>query len=115
MSQTGSSGDPEARIERDADELEHRLDRLDDHITDAQKAAAARREEALPDEVAGDWEETRGAPGQGEDPSGAIGEHGTADGATDADATADDAADAGSDRDDPVGSRMPGHPSGGDD
>jgi hypothetical protein len=115
MTETGSGGDPEARIERDADELEHRLDKLDDHISDAQKAADARREEALPDEVAGDWEETRGAPGQGEDPSGAIGEHGTAEGATDADATADDAADASPDRDDPVGSRMPGHPSGGDD
>jgi hypothetical protein len=174
MSQTGSGGDPASNLERSADELEERLERLDDHIGDAQKAADARREEAMPaEDVAGDWEETRGAPGQGEDPEGAIGEHGTSDGATDRDATADDdapatssgddatssgddapatssgddatssgddapatssgddttasgdttggsvsisrGADGGSDREDAVGSRMPGHASGGDD
>jgi hypothetical protein len=133
MTESGQGGDPAAKLERTADELEHNLDRLDDHISDAQKAAQARREEAMPaEEVAGDWEETRGAPGQGEDPEGAIGEHGDGEGATERDATdgegdsdaatasGDDAPSAAGDdgptqRDDPVGSRMPGHPSGGDD
>ncbi|MCW2984467.1 MAG: hypothetical protein JWR63_2037 [Conexibacter sp.] len=141
MTESGQGGDPAAKLERTADELEHNLDRLDDHISDAQKAAQARREEAMPaEEVAGDWEETRGAPGQGEDPEGAIGEHGDGEGATERDATegegegdaatasGDDAGDGAGDdapsasgddaptrRDDPVGSRMPGHPSGGDD
>jgi hypothetical protein len=126
MSQTGPSDDPAAALEHDADELEHHLEKLDDHISDAQKAAAARREEAIVEDTAGDWEETRGAPGQGEDPAGAIGDHGTGDGATDADATEGGEDDSGrgdpaattdqpSDRDDEVGSRMPGHASGGDD
>jgi len=66
-----SESDPAAAMERDADELEHRLDRLDDHISDAQKAAEARREDLDP-EVAGEWENTRGTAGQGEDPEGAI-------------------------------------------
>jgi hypothetical protein len=66
-----SESDPAAAMERDADELEHRLDRLDDHISDAQKAAEARREDLDP-EVAGEWEDTRGTAGQGEDPEGAI-------------------------------------------
>jgi membrane protein involved in colicin uptake len=83
-----TESDPAAKLERTADELEHNLDRLDDHISDAHEAAQARREEALPDDVAGDWEETRGAPGQGEDPEGAVGEHGEGEGATERDATA---------------------------
>jgi hypothetical protein len=127
MSETGPNADPAASLEKEADRLEHHLEELDEHIHDAQKAAAARREEATPD-AAGDWEETRGAPGQGEDPEGAIGEHGAGEGATEADATegedADppsaatgngDPADAGGDRSDAVGSRMPGEASGGDD
>jgi hypothetical protein len=115
--------DPAADLEREADRLEHHLETLDDHIDDAKKAASARREEATPD-AAGDWEETRGAPGQGEDPAGAIGEHGTAPGATAADAdegegasgkTSDSDEAASSERSDAVGSRMPGHAAGGDD
>jgi hypothetical protein len=125
-----------ARVERDADELEHRIDQLDDHIADAEKAAAARREEAMPAEtIAGDWEETRGAPGQGEDPEGAVGEHGGGEGATERDATSggEGAGDSGGGRegdgdagggregDAPgggsrdVGSRIPGDAAGGDD
>jgi hypothetical protein len=99
------SEDPAASLEREADRLEHHLEELDEHIHDAHKAAAARREEATPD-AAGDWEEKRGAPGQGEDPEGAIGEHGEGDGATQADAT---------EGDDAAGSRIPGEPGGGDD
>jgi hypothetical protein len=63
--------DPAASLERDADELEHRLDQLDDHISEAEKAADQRREDLDP-EVAGDWEDTRGTAGQGEDPEGAV-------------------------------------------
>jgi hypothetical protein len=65
--------DPEARMQRDADELDHRIQRLDDHISDAQQAAQARREEASPGgTVAGDWEDTKGTAGQGEDAEGAV-------------------------------------------
>ena len=66
-----TESDPAANLERDADELEHRLDQLDDHIADAEKAAEKRREDLDP-EVAGDWEDTRGTAGQGEDPEGAV-------------------------------------------
>jgi hypothetical protein len=125
-----------ARVERDADELEHRIDQLDDHIADAEKAAAARREEAMPAEtIAGDWEETRGAPGQGEDPEGAVGEHGGGEGATERDAASggegagetgggrEGDGDAGGPREGgapgdgspDVGSRIPGDAAGGDD
>ncbi|HWH94731.1 MAG TPA: hypothetical protein VNT03_12800 [Baekduia sp.] len=98
--------DAAARMKRDADELEHHLHQLEDHISDAEKAAKARREEAIPAEmVAGDWEETRGAPGQGEDPEGAVGEHGAGEGATERDATTSEGA----------GGRMPGDAAGGDD
>ena len=85
MTESGSSSDPAAALEREADRLEHHLEQLGDHITDAQKSAAARREEAMPEAAAGDWEDTKGTPGQGEDPEGA------------------------------VGGRTPGHASGGDD
>jgi hypothetical protein len=67
-----TESDPATGLERDADELEHRLNELDDHISDAQKAADARREDLDP-EVAGNWDETRGTAGQGEDPEGAVG------------------------------------------
>jgi hypothetical protein len=128
MTESRPGDDIAKDLEREADKLEQHLDQLGDHISDAKKTAAARREEAIPDAI-GDYEETRGAPGQGQDPEGAIGEHGDSPGATEADATTDDAPQAsgggddakagspaaGSERTDPVGSRMPGHPSGGDD
>jgi hypothetical protein len=72
MSDSVHGQDPEAKLERSVDELEHHLNKLEDHISEAEKVAKARREETLPGEtVAGDWEETRGTPGQGEDPKGA--------------------------------------------
>ena len=123
------TGDPATDLEREADRLEHHLEQLDDHIQDAHKAAAARREEATPD-AAGDWDDTRGTPGQGEDPKGAVDETTEAK-AHDASSEGDDATDSGDadtsgsasgetsdaagERSDPVGSRMPGHASGGDD
>lgn len=67
---------PEQAIEHDADELEHRLERLGDDIDDAEKKLADRREDAgagAGEDVAGDWEdESAGAGGGGEDPSGAV-------------------------------------------
>ncbi|MDX6683970.1 MAG: hypothetical protein QOF86_98 [Baekduia sp.] len=74
MSDSVHGHDPEAKLERSADELEHDLNKLEDHISEAEKVAKARREEALlpgGETVAGDWEDTRGTPGQGEDPKGA--------------------------------------------
>jgi hypothetical protein len=73
MSETRDGSEAEQGLERTAQELDHDLHRLEHHITDAQKRADERREEAIPGEaVAGDWEETRGTPGQGEDPEGAV-------------------------------------------
>jgi septal ring factor EnvC (AmiA/AmiB activator) len=91
MTERRPGDDVAEHMEREADKLEHHIHRLEDHTSDAEKAAAARREEAMPGEtVAGDWEETRGAPGQGEDPEGAVGEHGADEGATERDATSGD-------------------------
>jgi hypothetical protein len=90
MSETRQGGGPEQRLEHTADELDHDLQRLGDHISDARRQAEERREEANPAEaVAGDWEETRGAPGQGEDPEGAVPDR-TPEGATTEDANPDD-------------------------
>ena len=111
------TGDPETDLEREADRLEHHLEQLDDHIQDAHKAAAARREEATPD-AAGDWDDTRGTPGQGEDPKGAVDETSDAKDSGDAEAggsASDESSDAAGERTDPVGSRMPGEASGGSD
>jgi hypothetical protein len=44
-----SESDPAAGLEHDADELEHRLDELGDHISDAEKAAEKRREDLDPE------------------------------------------------------------------
>jgi hypothetical protein len=141
MTESGSSSDPAAALEREADRLEHHLEQLGDHITDAQKSAATTREQATPEKAAGDWKDTKGTPGQGEDPEGAVDDatagEATASASDDAgdsasgddapaaksDAAAGDAAsdtpsasgDSAPERDDPVGSRMPGHASGGDD
>jgi hypothetical protein len=71
MSETPGPGRPES-LEHTADELEERLDRLEEHLSEAEEKAEERREEAAPGTgVAGDWEDTRGTPGQGEDPEGA--------------------------------------------
>jgi hypothetical protein len=72
MSENRPGDDPAAQLEHDAAELDERLTRLEGHISDAEKAADARREEAAPgEEVVGDWEDTKGTAGQGEDPEGA--------------------------------------------
>jgi len=55
-----SSTTPEHGPERTGDELEDRLERLDDHIGDAKQRLEARREEADPlEKTAGDWEDTQ--------------------------------------------------------
>ena len=60
--------DPEQDLERSGDELEERIDRLDEHIGEAKQEAKARAEDEDPFEDAeGDWEETDDAAG-GEDP-----------------------------------------------
>ena len=45
--------DPERALERTGDELEERIDRLDDHIGEARQEAPARHEEQDPSEDAG--------------------------------------------------------------
>ena len=42
--------DPERELKRSGDELEERIDRLDDHIGEARQDAQARREEQDPSE-----------------------------------------------------------------
>jgi SMC interacting uncharacterized protein involved in chromosome segregation len=44
-----TESDPAAGLEHDADELEHRLDKLDDHLSEAEKAAEERREDLDPE------------------------------------------------------------------
>jgi septal ring factor EnvC (AmiA/AmiB activator) len=69
-----SESHPEERLERDADELEHRIDRLEGHIEEAQEAATERRREAEASEVvAGGWEDTAPDRPGGDDPEGAVG------------------------------------------
>jgi hypothetical protein len=48
MTESASGDDPGATLEREADKLEHHLDELGDHISDAQKAAETRREDLDP-------------------------------------------------------------------
>jgi hypothetical protein len=55
--------DPEQAIERDIEELDQRVDRLEDSIGEAKEALSA-------DEIAGDWDQTDDQAG-GEDPVGA--------------------------------------------
>jgi hypothetical protein len=60
--------DPAQDLERSGDELEERLERLDDHIGEARQEAKARSEDPDPfEEAAGDWEDTDDDSG-GEDP-----------------------------------------------
>jgi hypothetical protein len=67
--------DAEQQLEHTADELEHRIGRLDDHIDDAKEKAAERREEAeATQQVAGDWEDTKPDQPGGDDPEGAVDE-----------------------------------------
>jgi hypothetical protein len=60
--------DPEHDLERTGDELEERIDRLDDKIGEARQEAEARSEDEDPfEDTAGDWEDTDDDAG-GEDP-----------------------------------------------
>jgi hypothetical protein len=59
--------DPERALESSGDELEERLETLDDHIGEARQEAKARREDQ--DDVIGDWEDTDDDSG-GEDAEG---------------------------------------------
>jgi hypothetical protein len=62
--------DPEVELERAGDELEERIDHLDDHIGEAKQEAQARREEQDPfEDATGNLEDTDDDAG-GEDPSG---------------------------------------------
>ena len=63
--------EPERNLKQSGDELEERLDRLDEHIDESRKEATARSEENEDpfEDVAGDWEDTDDAAG-GEDPEG---------------------------------------------
>lgn len=63
--------DPDTNLKRTGDEMEERLDRLDDHIDESRKEASARSEQNEDpfENVAGDWEDTDDAAG-GEDPEG---------------------------------------------
>ena len=60
--------DPDHDLARTGDELEERIERLDDEIGQAQNEAKARSEDPDPfEDAAGDWEETDDDAG-GEDP-----------------------------------------------
>jgi hypothetical protein len=61
----------EHELEKTGDELEERLDRLDDDIEESRKEAKARSEQNDNpfEDVAGDWEDTDDDAG-GEDPEG---------------------------------------------
>jgi hypothetical protein len=63
--------EPDRDLEKTGDELEERIDRLDDHIDESRKEATARSQENEDpfEEVAGDWEDTDDDAG-GEDPEG---------------------------------------------
>jgi hypothetical protein len=63
--------EPDRDLTRTGDELEERLDRLDDHIDESRKEAKARSEQNEDpfENVAGDWEDTDDDAG-GEDPEG---------------------------------------------
>ena len=72
MSESGRGDDVAATMDKNADEMEHHLHELEDHIADAQKAAEVRREDLDPEIVEGDWDDTKGTAGQGDDPKGAV-------------------------------------------
>ena len=67
-----SERDPVRAGERTADDMEARLDELDDHIGDAKRKAAEQDEVAHPDGVAGDWSEESAGAHQGRDATAAV-------------------------------------------
>jgi hypothetical protein len=68
-----SRRDPATELERSGDELEERLERLDDHIQEAEKKAEQRPEirDGRDNDVAGDWKDEQDDAGD-DDPKGAI-------------------------------------------
>ena len=63
-----TGADPDHDLERTGDELEERIERLDDEIGQAHREAELRHEDQDPiEETAGDWEDTDDDAG-GEDP-----------------------------------------------
>ena len=66
-----STTEPDRDLEQTGDELEERIDRLDDNIHEARQEATARSQENEDPfgDVAGDWEDTDDDAG-GEDPEG---------------------------------------------
>jgi cellobiose phosphorylase len=64
-----STSDVEQGLQREGDDMENRLEQLDEHIDEARDQAQARTGDSDTwDETAGDWEDTDDAAG-GEDPS----------------------------------------------
>jgi septal ring factor EnvC (AmiA/AmiB activator) len=73
MDETRPGDDVERHLQREADELDHRLHQLEDHIDDAQEKADVRRADAEASRVvAGDWDETAPDRPLGDDPEGAV-------------------------------------------
>jgi hypothetical protein len=71
------TNDPERSLRRSGDELEERIERIEQHLADAKHGLRDRKEDAgrPVEDVAGDWEATEDDAG-GEDPEGAAeGEH----------------------------------------
>jgi hypothetical protein len=65
--------DAEQQLEHTADELEHRIGRLDEHLDQTKQKAQERRAEAEASrQVAGDWEGTEPDRPGGDDPKGAV-------------------------------------------
>jgi hypothetical protein len=73
-----TSDDPTQRLEREAEDLEHKGEHLEEHIDEAKRKAAEARndDEAAGEEVVGDFEDTEPAPAGGDDPVGAADEQG---------------------------------------
>jgi|tagenome__1003787_1003787.scaffolds.fasta_scaffold20756943_2 hypothetical protein len=72
MAESRPGEDIEQRLEHEAADMDERLDKLGEHLEDAQAKAQDRRKEADPESVTGDWEDTEpGRPG-GDDPEGAV-------------------------------------------
>jgi TolA-binding protein len=69
VERAGQAGQgPERQLDADADELEQRIDRLDEHIDDARQELRARQDDAeIASDVGGDWEDSDDDAG-GEDP-----------------------------------------------
>jgi hypothetical protein len=70
MAETYPAEGIDERAQHDVDEMDDRLERLEDRIADARTKAESRRDDTDPDELTGDWEDTDTGPANGDDPSG---------------------------------------------